>query len=100
MGFFFSLKNFRPPNGNPDPPPFSLNYSQNGPNPKRPRTKRPKSEMAQSKMAQLFLQSPTRRPKGVGEGGAAGACAPALSKVGGAQVGLSPPTFDRPSVLI
>ena len=39
--------------------------------------------------------------KGVGEGGAAGACAPALSKVGGgAQVGLSPPTFDRPSVLI
>ena len=37
-------------------------------------------------------------PKGVGEGGggAAGACAPALSKVGGgAQVGLSPPTFGK-----
>ena len=43
-----------------------------------------------------------RKTKGVGEGGAAGACAPALSKVGGggAQVGLSPPTFERPSVLI
>ena len=30
------------------------NYSQNGPNPKRPRTKRPKSETAQSKTAQIF----------------------------------------------
>ena len=37
------------------------------------------------------------RVKGVGEGGAAGACAPALSKVGGggAQVGLSPPLLER-----
>ena len=33
------------------------NYSQNGPNPKRPRTKRPKSETAQSKTAQLFGQN-------------------------------------------
>ena len=31
-----------------------MNYSQNGPNPKRPRTKRPKSETAQDKTAQLF----------------------------------------------
>ena len=39
---------------------------------------------------------PSVSSKGVGEGGAAGACAPALSKVGGgAQVGLSPPTFGQ-----
>ena len=36
----------------------------------------------------LYLQGRRRR-------GAAGACAPALSKVGGAQVGLSPPTFGQ-----
>ena len=29
--------------------------------------------------------------KGVGEGGAAGACAPALSKVGGGTSGFEPP---------
>ena len=36
---------------------LSGNYSQNGPNPKRPRTKRPKSETALSKTAQLFGQN-------------------------------------------
>ena len=43
-----------------------------------------------------LLNNQKTHVKGVGEGGAAGACAPALSKVGGAQVGLSPPpTFGQ-----
>ena len=37
--------------------------------------------------------------KGIGEGGQRGLVPPHFQKWG-AQVGLSPPTFDRPSVLI